>query len=436
MIYKRIIFISTLAACSALSSVCEAGKLSTEISHIQSAETRKTSDAILASVEKIAGRLAEFYKLNEERISTISDMSDYADEIQDGINVYNGSPLKLNEMLDTIENETSQIKSRDVVTPSFENLMTPEIRKNLSSLQAKDRRLALVHLELNGKKARANYIEKMQKAKLSRKEAQGMYDKAGDAWERGRKLEKTLGKINDSPAGIFLNAANREFAYRFLDLVIYINPALARKSHAAQDLLKRHDAGLKSMEDQLTRYDHFISWVQYQGWEESARLAANSPQERLGQSLKDAQDIVDNIVGVGSGSPPPVSAENAGLSQLILSTVHSNAISTEKARQLVEEAARKRAAKARYETMTSILSLANSIISRAAGMTGGQPASGGTTNSVTLTPEEQKIIRDYEHIRDHDPVILRPGPVEQPPLKTPPMINWPTPDPLPVGRAG
>lgn len=381
------------------------GEIEAGVREIKKGQEKGDFEQIVDGLESVAYRFKDIIA-SQNKAAGI--MNDAADEIIKAMKVYNQDPLILEDIKDAIDKDTAAIEAKGPTPYRTENPITEDVQAKLASSSPSDRRQALKEVRSKLVKQKEAVHKKVADATRSKTEASTMVGLAEATEKRGLDLENVLRAALDSPVGGVFTIASHKFGEIFLDMALYVNPALARRVSATRDYLKRSTKELSSLEGQLAELDNFEQWVGYYQWE----LDMKFPSEEFEKSIAMLEDL-DRLQGKLTNQK---SAEARRIGKLVETTVKDNQVTKERAEALVQYARFKDANVARIEAFGNLFNLGASV----AGM-----SAGGAKSSSGVPSSTKSVLDEFDQISKQQPTILRAGPSTPPPLVVPKIKTTP-----------
>ncbi len=383
-------------------------------------------DGALKSWDRIGSRLGELGKMANDAAKQAEAILEPAKMAS---KVLASEAIELQDIVEMVNADTETLNKIKPQAPKFKNLMDGISEQDLKSSDAATRKDALDKAIMQGETAMAEYETAYEALKEKQAQAEQAYKEARDALKRGIALGKQLEDLNNSKAGLWLNAYGGQLAFMVLDVELHLKNALTERRNAARELVERYNDSLSQMDKVMESYELLRDWLSFYSWQELAILSAEAREAEkeaanvfdIGEDLKNAKKSFDRSKELADEADAinAPSRQSIRIQALIDKTVRDTGVSREKARKLIEEANEKDRKLYAAQQFSMLMSMASSVASLS-----GQPSGGETAASQTVPQEPPSNIQGGgSGLR---PPIVLPRETPGTTGTNPPVVNPPT----------
>jgi len=372
---------------------------------------RSDFDQASIALRGASQRLKQLYRLADEAAELPVEV---LENLETAGQILGREPLVLKNTLADAQRASEVLKTTEVTVPPFGNplagISEEHLKSDASEVRLEALRTALQQgdeLKLEYEQARSQLIEAREKAFEIQELARADYDRINQSKE-------LLREFNETYAGGLTNAlSGNKVAYIVFDAEIYLQPAVAERLNAAEDLVRRYDEAIVEMDSALQKYEQFKDWtaaIAWQDWARSEHSKSLPDTIELGEDFDLAMELEQQITRDLSAleDRKPASIQTQRLEELAQRVTTNNDITQARAKELLKEAFKEDRAAAATSDFFAIVGLVSaidnfsSVVASSAPETNAQPdrqhqsrENNAPLVSQSITPQEAEIFRQF-----------------------------------------
>ncbi|CUH99082.1 hypothetical protein [Leisingera aquaemixtae] len=283
-------------------------------------------------------------------VDGILELKDAVDLLDRAVSVWSGEATDLERVQRIIDNDISTLSG----AARFGKWRTPDFAIDqelissdpMTAAREYSRVTDLIYGELERIDSELGFLES-EKSKF-----EDVSRESNEAYDRGLHLQKVFEEINSDGVSAILGTD-----YIWVEMAVYIQPALAKRAGAAEDALNRVDAQIENLKRIRTDAANLGEWANFFAWYELLREGVRNSRLEFGglDSLKKSEEIAGRL---GSKSARSMEA-------VLQESVAVIARGKEAVEQLAASAASKDEAAAKSGNYSNILGLLSAFSSAA-----------------------------------------------------------------------